>query len=104
MKVRLNKRIAQKDERPNIVHNIRWCRKHHQSLAGLPFIDDAASGSGIELNLIVPSGTSREHIEQALREGYRERDVIRHGVIECPTGWFAQAKVNNTVPKEVGRA
>ncbi|MCC4104138.1 hypothetical protein LL060_26755 [Escherichia coli] len=30
-------------------------------------------------------------LEQAVREGYSERDVVRHRILECPVGWFMEA-------------
>lgn len=89
--MRLNKRVAQKDERKSVFSNIRWCRKHNQLLGGFPFIDDLITSEGIYLQLLVPSGASPADITHALMEGYSKRDVIRHEVIECPTGWFAKA-------------
>ncbi|WP_231858732.1 hypothetical protein [Xenorhabdus nematophila] len=30
-------------------------------------------------------------LEQAVKEGYSERDVIRHRILECPIRWFIEA-------------
>jgi hypothetical protein len=64
----------------------RWARKPRvmQELTQL-------SINGIHPRILAPKGTAREHLEQALREGYRERDVVTHSVLICPTAWFGEA-------------
>jgi hypothetical protein len=89
--IKLNKRAVGDDEKSATIRTIRWCNQHHQKLAGLPYSDDLAGSSGISLEIIAPPGTTREHLEQALREGYRERDVSKHSVVECPQEWFVEA-------------
>lgn len=90
--MRLNKRNAQSNEKPRLIRSIVWCRRNHSLFGGHPFIEQLAGPSGILLELIVPPSTDRLDIEQALREAYRERDVVSHSVVVCPVSWFSEAK------------
>lgn len=76
---------------PGKLRTIGWCKRNHLTLAGLPYEDNLAGSDGISIEIITPPGMSREMLEQAVREGYSERDVVRHRILECPVGWFMEA-------------
>ena len=90
--MKLKKRCAVRDEKERIIRAIRWCREHHMALAGLPFDDPLVGEKGIHLEIIAPEGSERPILEQALREGYDERDVVSHSVVIVPAAWFEEAK------------
>jgi len=85
---RIYKSQAIPEEKDLVMRNIRWCKDQHLSLAGFPFEDIC---NGLHLQIIVPPNTSREHIDQALREAYSERNIASHSVLECPVEWFQNA-------------
>ena len=89
--MKLNKRIASQDEKSRISNDIGWCQRHHQTLEGFPYGDDFAGPGGIHLELYVPVGTPQETCETALKQGYAQRDVVKHSVVECPAEWFQAA-------------
>lgn len=86
--MKLNKRIASQDEHGRIANIIKWCKRHNQAINGFPYGDDLVGSDGIHLELLVPQGTSPEKCTDALVQGYSERDVVTHAVIECPADWF----------------
>ncbi len=93
----LNKVSARLEEKAAVIRAITWCREKGLALAGLPYTDELAGPGGIHLQLLVPdAGFGREICEQALREGYRERDVVSHSIKVCPTDWFALASAQES--------
>lgn len=89
--MKLNKRNANGNERESIVRSIKWCRKHHESFAGYPFVDTLVGSGGVHIEVIVPPKTTAEVCGQSLREAYQSRDVITHSIVECPVDWFQSA-------------
>lgn len=92
--MQLKMRKATEDERDSILRTLEWCEGHNVKLDGLPYDDQLAGPGGIHLNLLVSPGTSKERIEAALKQGYRERDVVYHTVTEVPEAWFEAAGVS----------
>ena len=90
--MKLNKHLASFSNKDAIIRAIRFCLRDQDTLAGLPFRDMLVGSDGVYFELIVPEGTGREICEQAIREAYASRDVVRHGVIVCPSNWFALAR------------
>lgn len=90
--MQLNRYTAQGADKSRILRAIGWCRRNHLSLAGLPFDEKLSGSEGINLEIISPPGVSREMLTQAISEGYSERDVVRHRILECPLGWFMEAE------------
>lgn len=90
--MQLHKTNAAPDSKEWAVRAITWCRKHGLAFAGLPYDAELAGPDGVSLALLVPPGTDRPIIEQALREAYREQDIVRHQVVVCPVSWFQAAK------------
>ena len=89
--MQLNRYTARESDKSRILRTIGWCKRNHLTLAGLPYEDNLAGSDGISIEIITPPGMSREMLEQAVREGYSERDVVRHRILECPVGWFMEA-------------
>lgn len=89
--MQLNRYTAQNADKSRILRAIGWCRRNHLSLAGLPFDENLSGSEGIDLEIIAPPGMSREMLGDAIKEGYDERDVIRHRILECPLDWFMEA-------------
>jgi len=97
--MQLHKTIASSEEKDAVIRKIKWCQENHLAFAGLPYTDNPAGPDGIHLEILVPENFGREICEQALREGYRERNVLSHSVKVCPTEWFqsvATAKQSGT--------
>ncbi|CEF32306.1 conserved hypothetical protein [Xenorhabdus nematophila str. Websteri] len=82
--MQLNRYTARESDKSRILRIIGWCKRNHLTLAGLPYDDNLSGSEGISLEIITPPGMSREMLEQAVKEGYSERDVIRHRILECP--------------------
>ena len=83
--MQLNRYTAQSADKSRILRAIGWCRRNHLSLAGLPFDEKLTGIEGINLDYF-PPGMSREMLTQAISEGYSDRDVVRHRILECPLG------------------
>lgn len=79
---------ARPEQEVHIRDAVKFCEKHRLSFAGFPFLDGLMGLRGIHLELLVPPGTPDEQIQVALREAYRERDVVKHDVVECPPEWL----------------
>lgn len=86
----LHKRTAKPEEESQLRRQITWSRKHGELYAGLPGDMQLSGSDGVHLSLLVTEelGRSRELLTQALREAYRERDVVSHEVVVCPISWF----------------
>ncbi len=84
---------AHPDDHDHIVRTMRFCAKNGELLKGYPYDDPLAGSAGIELVLLVPEGTSKAACEAAIKEGYRQRDVVRHRTVVCPASWFAEAGI-----------
>ena len=76
---RIFKRHAKENEIERLQRAIQRCRDNKLDFAGLPYMENHTP-EGLTLSLIVPENSSREHINQAFREAYRERDVVWHQV------------------------
>lgn len=89
--MQLNRYTARESDKGRVLRTIGWCKRNHLTLAGLPYDDNLVGNDGISIEIITPPGMSREMLEQAVKEGYSERDVVRHRILECPIGWFIEA-------------
>ncbi|EGA8339135.1 hypothetical protein ACW6AV_003459 [Edwardsiella piscicida] len=90
--MQLNRYTAKESDKNRIIRMIGWCKRNSLSLAGLPYDDSFSGPEGIDVEIITPPRMSREMLEQAIREGYSERDVVRHRIVECPLAWFMEAE------------
>ncbi|MEM0830996.1 hypothetical protein J4V19_24370, partial [Escherichia coli] len=84
--MQLNRYTARESDKGRVLRTIGWCKRNHLTLAGLPYDDNLVGNDGISIEIITPPGMSREMLEQAVKEGYSERDVVRHRILECPIG------------------
>lgn len=65
-----------------------WCRRWQDSLNGFYYDDPLAGPDGIHLRLLVPESRNlKTHIQAALREAKRSRDVVSHSVMIVPDAW-----------------
>ncbi len=89
MSRRMNRRVAQPDEREGVVRAVAWCKKHNLNLDGLYYDDPIVSADGIHLVLLVTVDHSPKQVQKALNRGYTRFDVVRHTVITCPPEWLS---------------
>lgn len=82
---------AHPDDHERTVRILRDCARYGTLLKGLPYDDPLAGPGGIELVLLVPEGTDKAALAAAIKEGYRQRDVVRHRTLVCPISWFDEA-------------
>ncbi len=92
--MKLNKMKAKNEDKDRILRAIGWCQRFGQALNGFYYDDPLAGADGIHLVIIVPEGTDAEACNEALEQGYHQRDVVSHSVVECPADWFGLAEAS----------
>lgn len=92
---------ARKEDKARYIRAIKWGHKHGHTFNGFYYDEELAGPGGMSYEILIPSGTKNQDIENAIRQMWDEQDVVGFTCVYIPREWIEEA-ISHAVPSPHG--